>query len=215
LENTMKKIAAIALGIGLTALTAVSPVSAQTVYRVVGADGKVTFSDKPPANIGNATTQDLGGNAAASSNQALPFALRQIVAKYPVTLYSADNCAPCGSGRALLTSRGVPFNEKTVNTNEDADALQRISGTNTIPLVTIGGQQLKGYSDSEWTQFLNAAGYPKTSALPANYKNPVATPLVVVKKPAAPADLKEVSATPTVRPSPAPDTSQNPAGIRF
>lgn len=211
----MKKIAAAVLGIGLTALTAFGPVSAQTVYRVVGADGKVTFSDKPPANIGTATTQEIGGNGAANNNQTLPFALRQIVAKYPVTLYTADNCGPCGSGRSLLTSRGVPFTEKTINTNEDADALQRISGASTIPFVTIGGQQLKGYSDSEWTQFLNAAGYPKTSTLPANYKHQAATPLVVVQKSAAPVDLKEVSAAPTIRSSPAPDTSKNPAGIRF
>ena len=27
-----------------------SSVQAQTVYRIVGADGKVTFSDKPPVN---------------------------------------------------------------------------------------------------------------------------------------------------------------------
>ena len=211
----MKKIAAAVLCIGLTALTAFGPVSAQTVYRVVGADGKVTFSDKPPVNTGNATSQELGSNGTASSGQALPFVLRQIVAKYPVTLYTADNCGPCGSGRALLTGRGVPFTEKTVNTNEDADALQRISGTNTIPFITIGGQQLKGYSDSEWTQFLNAAGYPKTSALPTNYKNPAATPLVVVQKPAVPADLKEATSAPAIRSSPAPDTSKNPAGIRF
>ena len=215
LENTMKTIAASVLAIGLTSLTVFGPVSAQTVYRVVGADGKVTFSDKPPANIGAATTQEIVGNGSANNSQALPFALRQIVAKYPVTLYTSDNCGPCGSGRSLLTGRGVPFTEKTVNTNEDADALQRISGANTIPFVTIGGQQLKGYSDSEWTQFLNAAGYPKTSALPANYRHQAATPLVVVQKPAVPADLKEVSAAPTVRSSPAPDTSKNPAGIRF
>ncbi|WP_240538538.1 glutaredoxin family protein [Rhodoferax sp. PAMC 29310] len=199
----------------LTAWISVGPASAQTIYRVVGPDGKVSFSDNPPANIGNATTQEIGANAADNANPALPFALRQIVAKYPVTLYSADNCGPCGSGRTLLISRGVPFTEKTVNTNDDAEALQRISGTNTIPFATIGGQQLKGYSDSEWTQFLNAAGYPKTSALPANYKNPAATPLVVVKKPATPTDVKEATAAPRARSTPAPDTSKNPAGIRF
>jgi glutaredoxin len=214
-KSAMKKTSLAALAIGLTAWMAIGSASAQTVYRVVGADGKVTFSDKPPVNTGNATSQELASVGATSSNQPLPFALRQIVAKYPVTLYSADNCGPCGSGRALLIGRGVPFTEKTVNSNEDAEALQRISGTNTIPFITIGGQQLKGYSDAEWNQFLNAAGYPKTSVLPANYKNPAATPLVVVQKPAAPADLKEATSAPTVRSSPAPDTSKNPAGIRF
>lgn len=215
MKTAIKTRTAATLLIGMAAWISSLPVSAQTVYRVVGSDGKVTFSDKPPSNIGNATTQELAGNTAGSNSQTLPFSLGQIVGKYPVVLYSADNCAPCVSGRALLTSRGVPFNEKTVNTNEDGEALQRISGANTIPFITIGGQQLKGYSDSEWTQFLNAAGYPKTSALPANYRNPSATPLVTIQKPTAPADVKESKVAPTVRSSPAPDTSKNPAGIRF
>jgi hypothetical protein len=87
----------------------------------------------------------------------------------------------------LLTSRGVPFNERTVTTAEDAEALQRLAGESSLPFLTIGGQRLKGFSDSEWTQFLDAAGYPKTSALPSGYRNGLSGPLVVVQKPAAPA----------------------------
>lgn len=208
---------AVALWIGLTAWVAAVPVSAQTVYRVVGADGKVTFSDKPPASTGNATTQERSVSTSSGNSPALPFTLRQAVVKYPVTLYSVDDCAPCASGRTLLTSRGVPFNEKTVNTNEDTAAFQRISGANTLPLITIGAQQLKGFSDSEWTQFLNAAGYPTTSVLPPNYRNPPATPLVNLQKLLDTPEVKEAKVAPEVRPTPtpAPDASKNPAGIRF
>lgn len=215
MKYTLKIRAVAILVVGFVAGTPFLPVSAQTVYRVVGPDGKISFSDKPPANINNATTQEARGNGTESSNQVLPFNLRQTVSKYPVILYTADNCAPCASGRTLLTSRGVPFSEKTVNTNEDGEALQRISGANTLPFVSIGGQQIKGYSDSEWTQFLNAAGYPKTSILPATYRNPPAIPLVVIQKQATPAELKETKVAPTIRPSPAPDPSKNPAGIQF
>ena len=46
---------------------------AQTVYRIVGADGRVTFSDKPPAAASQTTplanAAPTGGNAGA----ALPF----------------------------------------------------------------------------------------------------------------------------------------------
>ena len=42
-----------------------------------------------------------------------------------------------------------------------------------------GGQQLKGYSDLEWKQYLDAAGYPKSSQLPSGYRNPPAAPLKV------------------------------------
>ncbi|WP_114970263.1 glutaredoxin family protein [Rhodoferax ferrireducens] len=190
---------------------------AQTVYRVVGPDGKVTFSDKPPAASEQATATGAGGKPLGSGGTALPFELRQVASKYPVTLYTSSNCAPCGSGRALLSSRGIPFAEKTVSTSEDSDALQRISGESSLPFLTIGGQQIKGYSDAEWTQFLDAAGYPKASVLPASYRGPAATPLVAVQKPAPAAKPEETQAprAPAAPSRPAVAPPANPAGITF
>ena len=89
----------------------------------------------------------------------------------------------------------------------------RLSGENSLPFATIGGQQLKGFSDAEWTQFLNAAGYPATSVLPASYRQSAATPLVVVAAaqvtPTAP-----VRVAPAAQAAPAPAPA-NPSGIRF
>ena len=203
--------------VGAAALLLAGPAQAQTVYRVVGPDGKVTFTDKPSDASTNATATGAGGKPIGTDAVALPFELRQVVSKYPVTLYTSSNCAPCGSGRALLGSRGIPFAEKTINTLEDVQALQRISGDSSLPFLTIGGQQIKGYSDSEWTQFLSAAGYPQASLLPANYRNPDATPLVVVQKPVPaikpePAQTQRAPAEPGKTPV---DTTSNPAGIKF
>ena len=91
-------------------LCAALAVQAQAVYRIVGADGRVTFSDKPPVNAEQGKVAATGlGAAAAASAAALPFELRQVVARYPVTLYSAPDCSPCGSARSLLSGRGIPF----------------------------------------------------------------------------------------------------------
>ena len=189
---------------------------AQTVYRVVGPDGKVTFSDKPPADAANATATSPSGRAIGVGGPPLPFELRQVVGRFPVTLYTASNCAPCGAGRTLLAGRGVPFTEKTVTTAEDSDALIRISGESSLPFLTIGGQQIKGYSDAEWTQFLNAAGYPASSVLPANFRNPAATPLVALQKPAEPkVDNAAAPSKPNEPVRPAPSNASNPAGITF
>lgn len=196
-----------------------SPLSqAQQVYRIVGADGKVTFSDRAPA-ASSANVSAVGANAAGGAVAAnLPFELRQVAGKFPVTLYTGDNCIPCNSGRSLLSNRGIPFSEKTVKTAEDSEALQRISGDTSLPFITIGGQQLKGFSDVEWTQYLNAAGYPASSALPASYRKPAPTPLVSMS--AAPAPVAEASAAapaparPAPRPAAQPNIS-NPAGIQF
>ncbi len=214
------------LAAGLAALLAAAApivVQAQQVWRIVGPDGRVTFSDKPPLEA-NAKVAPAAGSS-SSSNQgggALPFELRQVASKYPVTLYTGANCTPCSTGRAMLASRGIPFTEKTVTTPEDAAALERLAGENSLPLLTIGAQQLKGYSDAEWTQFLDAAGYPRSSVLPVSYRPPAATPLVAVQRPAA---ETAAAATPVpsannrlASPAPAPSSGpgrSNPAGIQF
>lgn len=198
-------------------------VQAQQVFRIVGPDGRVTFSDKPPAEPTAKATAGSGAAAGVSGAASLPFELRQVASKYPVTLYTSNDCGPCGTARAMLTGRGVPFIEKTVNSNEDIQALQRLSGENGLPFATIGGQQLKGYSDVEWTQFLDAAGYPKSSILPPSYRPPAATPLVAVAQvPATNAQAEGRAASranPAAAAAPAPvapaPSPSNPAGIRF
>lgn len=196
-----------------------APLRAQQVYRIVGPNGQVTFSDQPPPSAtGKTSTMDVGSSGPAASGPALPFDLQQVVRKYPVTLYTGPQCGPCGSGRALLTSRGVPFAERTITTAQDADALQHLSGDNSLPLLTIGTQQLKGFSETEWTEYLNAAGYPKTSELPSGYRNPAPQPLVAERKPAAPVanpPAQQTATTPEPGAAPARNTQDNPAGIRF
>ncbi|MES2191679.1 MAG: glutaredoxin family protein [Pseudomonadota bacterium] len=191
---------------------------AQQVYRIVGPDGKVTFSDKPPPAASNAkVTAGTSASGGGSGGSALPFELRQVASRYPVTLYTSSTCGPCGSARNMLNARGIPFTEKTVNTPADAQALQRISGDNALPFATIGGQQLKGYSDAEWTQFLNAAGYPATSALPSGYRQAAATPLVVAATPPAATPAAGAGSQDAERPAPPPVQAApgNPAGIKF
>lgn len=204
------------LGIALAASTA----SAQQVYRQVDKNGKVIFSDQPPA--ANATPAASRGTVSTAGDGGaiggLPYELQQVAQRYPVTLYSRDDCAPCDTGRALLSTRGVPFNERQVKTPADAEALQRLSGESSLPVLTIGAQQLKGFSDTTWSQYLDAAGYPKSIRVPAGYRNPPAQPMVAQQAaptaPAATANPTPASPTPTI-PPPAPRSPSNPAGIQF
>ncbi|MEP6792631.1 MAG: glutaredoxin family protein [Ramlibacter sp.] len=211
-------LAAALLGLAAAAFLA-PPAGAQQVFRIVGPDGKVTFSDKPPVepSAKNSTTPSASSPSSGSGNAVLPFELRQVVNRYPVTLYTGTNCGPCGSGRAFLSSRGVPFSEKTITSNEDVEALQRLSGASGLPFLTIGGQQLKGYSEVEWSQFLDAAGYPKTSQLPASFRPAPPAPLVAVQQPAAPASAAARAEPPRAAAPVAPPASRtdNPAGIKF
>ncbi|HXE51143.1 MAG TPA: glutaredoxin family protein [Ramlibacter sp.] len=193
-----------------------SDANAQQIFRTTSPDGRITFSDQAPldANARARTAIALPLPSAATDNAALPFELRQVAARYPVTLYTGPDCAPCGLGRVLLSSRGIPFTELTVTTNDDIDALKRLAGAPSLPFLTIGGQHIKGFSDVEWAQFLDAAGYPKTSQLPSTYERQAAKPLVVAQQaqPLAPAVPEAARAA---APPPAAAPSENPSGIRF
>lgn len=210
-------------------LLGVSVAQAQAVYRIVGPDGKVTFSDKPPVSPAAVSVTGAAGKAPAARAQeaVLPFELRQSMARYPVTLYSGPGCVPCNAGRLLLQGRGVPYAEFNVSSNADVEALQRISGDNSLPFLTIGGQKIKGFSQTEWTQFLTAANYPATSRLPSGFGFAAAKPLVTTQQAdavaQAPAATPEPVATaappgtaaPLAAPAPAAPAPTNPAGIKF
>ena len=197
---------------GLALACTFAGAQAQTIYRIEGADGKVTFSDRLPtsADQGKVVATGTGAQSVAST-ASLPFELKQVSAKYPVTLYTALQCGPCESARAHLAARGVPYTERSVSTAEDSTQLQRISGETSLPFLTIGSQRVKGFSAAEWTQYLDAAGYPATSMLPAGFKHATATPLAPVVLAAPKPGRKD--ATPAEAPAAA--SSSNPAGITF
>jgi glutaredoxin len=210
-NSSILKIAINLIAIQALMMLAVGQLHAQQVYKSVDKNGRVTYSEVPPVlGSGDKLATDTG------SSGGLPYSLQQIVSRYPVTLYTSKDCGPCINARLMLTQRGIPFTERTVSTNEDIDAYKKLNGDATMPLATIASQQLKGYEETEWTKYLDAAGYPKTSTLPRNYRNPEATSLTPKKA------VEKVEKAATEKPAavqPAPATPQapnnNPAGIRF
>lgn len=204
--------------VGLVFGLVATPMLAQGVYRIVGPDGRITYSDQPPPALVNPRPIDsVTAKTVSNANTQLPFVLRQVASRYPVKLYTSTGCAPCDSGRNLLNTRGIPYVEKTINTQQDAEELKRFSGATSLPFLTIGAQQIKGYSETEWTQFIDAAGYPKQSILPNTYQRPAATPLVTIapSEPAA-AVIDNAPRQRTTEPVvPVTPPTENPSGIRF
>jgi len=204
--------------LALAAALACLALPAAALYKVVGPDGRVTYTDRPPSDAAaRVTTLDRESVIEAPPADALPLALRQTATRFPVTLYSTTDCPPCDAGRALLLQRGVPFSEKLIVSDDDAQAMERTMGTRTVPALTIGAQALRGMSEGEWAAYLDAAGYPRESQLPRTWQAPAATPLVA-RSSAAPASAPVRTAAPQrAAPVPAPAVVLPPApgGIRF
>ncbi len=199
----------------LAGLAAGGPAWAQ--YKVVDAEGRVTYTDRPPADTRLRVTPLGQPAAAAAATQAgvnLPVELRQLTQRYPVTLYTSGDCAACDSGRQWLNQRGVPYRERSVSTEQDAQALMALIGARTVPALTIGAQPVRGFSETDWGAFLDAAGYPRENKLPRGWQPPAVTALV--EPPPRPA----VAAAPSPR-APAPAAAPAapplppPGSVRF
>lgn len=192
------------------------PLAASAQYKVVNPDGSVSYTDRPPITTNAKITPMKRGVAPASAaDSELPFELRQTAARYPVTLYSASDCSPCDSGRQLLQARGIPYLERTISTEEDAQALDRLAGGRMVPALTIGAQALRGYSPTDWSSYLDAAGYPRESRLPRGWKAPEPAPLVERLERASP---RARAAAEPVAPPPAPVEEappENESKIKF
>lgn len=182
---------------------------AHALYKVVTPDGKVTYTDRlPDTTIGKVTPLNATGGA-AEDHAALPPELQKAVATYPVTLFVTVDCMPCDNARAWLRQRGIPHAEKLVQSAEDADALQRLTGTRDVPTLWIGVQAVPGFAPDAWSGYLDAAGYPRQSRLPAGYVYPPPTPLRANR------DASRDEADRPERALPAAPELRNAAGIRF
>lgn len=196
------------------AICATAP--AWALYKVVGPDGKVTYTDRPPSpSQGKATPLQGDGRATpagTSGTEGLPYVLQAPAARFPVTLYTTPECEPCAQGRGLLKARGVPFRERIAASEADYEAWKQQLGALRAPTLTVGGQRLDGFEQQTWHNTLDAAGYPRESVLPASYRAPTPQTLTTpAPTAAAPAQAPSAARAPETTP-PAPP---QPGGIRF
>lgn len=200
--------------LSLLSLILLSASSHAQLYKWVGPDGKVTYSDvAPPSSAKQIETKAVNSGAVATAG--LPFELAEAVKNNPVTLYSGTQCAPCDEGRKLLNARGIPFTEKTVTSIEDIARLRQAGGDAQLPLLLVGRNKQKGFETGSWTTALSAAGYPESSKLPKTYRNPAAQAAAPVAKETVAskrgeADIKQVTADDLP-----PPVGNVPPGFRF
>ena len=200
----MKAIAALAL------LLCFGSAEAQ-VYKWKDAKGVVHYSDTPDTSHPKA---EAVGGAPAPAQAALPYALARAARNHPVTLYTADKCGACDQARDFLRQRGIPFSEKTVSSNADADALNQAGSDGSLPFLLIGRSKLSGFGAGQWGTALSAADYPARSMLPPSYRysaaEPAAPAVTAPVRAAEPAPARR--ATETAPPKPRSDL---PPGFQF
>lgn len=172
------------LAIGLMLLVTGSA-QADSLFRWVDKSGKVHYGDRPAADAVRAEEKKFVAPPVAD-DEYLAYETRKAKENFPVILYVSDNCGePCTQSRTFLYKRGIPYTEKNLLTQEDIDAFTVLTGSNSIPTVTIGRTILRGLEAQRWNKELDVAGYPKTAPYGARQ------PPAAVAKPEAPAETEK------------------------
>jgi glutaredoxin len=123
------------------------------IYKVTGADGKVSFTDKAPqsttAKSEKLTIQTFTGAPSISSYNG---------SVKKVTLLSAQWCGVCRQAKAYMNSRKIAFEEWDIDQSDYALSKMRELGAKGVPVILVGKQKMVGFSPEGLDDMLQKAG---------------------------------------------------------
>jgi glutaredoxin len=179
----------------LSVLLAAAAAPAAGQFKWVDASGRMSYGDNPPRDARNVQRVEVASQEAGNPLLGgLPFELSRAAQRFPVTLYSTRDCAPCAEARNTLRARGVPYVELTVNSAEDFTVFRNAGGSNRFPTLGVGRELLMSLDVDRWNSALDAAGYPRNQ-LPSGWQAPAPRALYVAPPPPPPAEPAYVPLT--------------------
>ena len=142
-----------------------SPIShAQTLYKSVGPDGKITYSDKPPisGNVEKKLTfrnlpstklpASASGKTAQADNKKATNKTQANVGA--VTLYTASWCGYCRQAKAYLASQRINYREVDIESESGMVEFSQAGGSGAVPLLIAGKESLQGFSPEAYDDIL-------------------------------------------------------------
>lgn len=149
------------------------------MYKWVDTQGRVQYSDiPPPPGAKKVEEHKVIRNTIGTAGT--PFAVQDAAKRNPVTLWMHDCGDLCNRAREYLARRGVPHTVRNPSRVDEQEAWKQASrGDNNVPLLIIGtGRAIKGFQESEWSEALDAVGYPRGApALNPQAVPPAADPI--------------------------------------
>lgn len=152
----MNRIVAIA-ALLLAAWFAATPALGQALYKYVTPEGKVIYTDHPPAQgkLVKTITPDAAPATALPPSAAEQ--LRRLQELRPAagqiggtTLYSAVWCGYCTKAKAWLAARGIAYREVDIDTPDGMASFAQAGGGKGVPLLLARGQRVQGFSPASY-----------------------------------------------------------------
>jgi glutaredoxin len=127
----------------------------QQLYKSVGPDGRIVYSDRPPAEGRLEKTITYYEQPSSGLSPQLLAYLEQLKQRSPTSkaasgggtvLYMAEWCGYCRQAKAFLASRNIPYREFDIDTQEGLAAYAGAGGGKGIPLLVHGDARIRGFS---------------------------------------------------------------------
>src|SRR5262245_1571727 len=139
-ENRMRRLSVFLIAV-LGALA--GEAAAQEMYKVVGPNGRVTYTNQKPPAGANATVVANAPQVSTYTGTPIvtgkPAAVRPAAApRAEVKLYATDWCGYCRQARAYLASRGVRYTELDIEKSPAARAEYQALGARGVPVILVG-----------------------------------------------------------------------------
>jgi len=127
------------------------------IYKWVDAEGKVQFSDQPPAqteseeirlapintyrgvDVEEYQTPDTNGQRGRRPKQ--------------VVMYSAPWCGICTRARRFFQAEGIPFQERDIENSRSARREWERMNASGVPVILVGGKRMNGFSEDQFQDF--------------------------------------------------------------
>ncbi len=133
--------------------------SAQTLYKSVGTDGRVVYSDKPPVTGAVEKTMKLENlpvsvvpGASPAPSPAPPDTTQTAQTTAPrgdVVLYMATWCGYCKAAKAYLAGKGIAYRELDIDTPSGKAAFKQL-GARGVPVLLTNGQKIAGFTSQAY-----------------------------------------------------------------
>jgi glutaredoxin len=151
-------------------LVCAATAQADTLYKVVGPDGKITYTDRPAAEGKSVTALEFASAPSsplpdsvlkyqADLQKSMQNRLAQaskIESSGTPTLFIATWCGYCTRAKAYLKGKGIGFREYDIDTAEGGRAYFEAGGRKGVPLLVAGDKRQQGFSEGSYDKFFAA-----------------------------------------------------------
>ncbi|MEW5787549.1 MAG: DUF4124 domain-containing protein [Pseudomonadota bacterium] len=144
----------------ILACLAALPAAAEKLYKSVGPDGRIVYSDRPPSDaktVKSFTVMSLPASPVPPSAQTpSPSASPGLPVGDGVTLFSADWCGYCRRAKAYLAEKGIGYREYNIDTPDGQATYRQAGGGGSVPLLLYQGRKVQGFTPDGYDRFFAA-----------------------------------------------------------